>query len=246
MQPPPFPFFFGEISMIIVLLYQIQNSKRYPVFPFEMFSMACLIIMLIIQVLDEYPLNVLDRLGVFGPEMNGGSDYYSVITNSPIKFWYLTGEIIETFQEIVIRMRLPILAFQRRNAARLRIQRLTIRNRILLTMIWLRRYPRLQTLASMFSVDITYVSRSVKDIIPLMLEVFVNEIKWPTANEWRSWQNHWKKFPTCVGIIDGTTHAIWRPSRRQSLFYRGDKKKHFMASHLIVTPDGMIVHCSAA
>jgi len=79
-----------------------------------------------------------------------------------------------------------------------------------------------------------------------MLEHFAQEIKWPTEDEWRSWQGHWNKFPTCVGVIDATTHPIWRPSKRQRLFYRGDKKKHFMASHLIITPHGMIAHCSAA
>jgi len=47
--------------------------------------------MLIVQVLDEYPLNVLDRLGVFGPEMNGGSDYYGpAYHNSDFSFSTLT------------------------------------------------------------------------------------------------------------------------------------------------------------
>ena len=196
----------------------------YPEFPFELFGTACVALVTIFKLLDEYPLSVLDRLGIFGPEMNGGRDYCAELSQSPIKFWYMTGETLDSFQDIVRQMRLPIIHFQRRNARRLRIQSLNITNRILLTFIWLRRYPRLQTLAAMFRVDISYISRTVKYIVPLLLENVSHEVTWPTPAEWLRWQGHWERFPTCVGIIDGTTHPIWRPSQRQRLFYRRDSR----------------------
>jgi len=109
----PFPSFFAQVPMIILALFKF---KDYPQFPFEVFGTACLVILMVIKILDEYPFTVLDRLGIFGPEMNGGRDYYAELIQSPIKFWYLTGETIETFDDIVRRMRLPILNFQRRNS----------------------------------------------------------------------------------------------------------------------------------
>jgi len=67
---------------------------------------------------DEYPIGVLERLGIFGPEANGGRDYFTYIKNSPIKCWYMTGETIETFEDIVVRIRMPIIALNRcRNGA---------------------------------------------------------------------------------------------------------------------------------
>lgn len=248
MDPPfAFPSFFAPVSVILISVFQIIPTEYIPPFSFEIFSLSTFIIACIVQILDEYPLNALERLGIHGPEGNGGRDYFSYIEDSPIKFWYLTGETLETFEEVLLRMRLPILALHRRNGARRkRIQKLTIKNRLLLTFIWLRRYPRQHTLASMFKVDVADISTIVKSIVPLLLETFSNEIQWPTVAEWQRWIGYWKKFPTCVGIVDATVHEIWRPSKRQAYFYRGDKKKHFMASHLIVTPDGMIVHCSAS
>ncbi|XP_031570492.1 uncharacterized protein LOC116304842 [Actinia tenebrosa] len=196
--------------------------------------------------------DVIDRLGLTGiEEPNGGHDYYHYIASFPIKFWYLTGETLQTFGEVVVDMRMSIIFHDRtyrrnRVRRRIRVQRLNITNRLLLVFIWLRRYLRMQTLAMMFKVDVTYVSKIIQEIVPLLLEKYSRQVVWPTLEECRGWLGHGKKFPSCVGIIDATTHPIWPPSQRQAMFYRGDKKKHFMSSHVIVTPDEMIVNCSAA
>jgi hypothetical protein len=245
-RPPPFPGFFGHTAIVILALIQNNTKCDSPPNPFDLFGSLCMVLALVLKILDQYELSVLDRLGIFGPEMNWGKDFYRELKQSPIKFWYITGETIESFEDIVQRMTQPMINYQRQNTSRARIQRLTIKNRILLTLIWLRKYPRLHTLAAMFTIDIRYASITIKYMVPLMFEEFSQEVRWPTQIEWRSWEGHWEKFPSCVGIIDGTTHSIWRPSRNQRLFYRNDKKKHFMASHVIVTPDGMIAHCSAA
>lgn len=44
----------------------------------------------------------------------------------------------------------------------------------------------------------------VRDIVPLILETFSHEIKWPETVEWQRWTGHWRKFPTGVAIIDAT------------------------------------------
>lgn len=99
MEAPLFPLFFAEISIIIIMaLYKIFNFQGYPVFPFQLFGTACFVLSIVIRVLDEYPLSVLDRLGIFGPEMNGGTDYYSELIQSPVQFWYTTGETIKNIQ----------------------------------------------------------------------------------------------------------------------------------------------------
>lgn len=253
MCPPGLPLFFIHAYFVLLQFLKIQRGKNdFPAFPSHLFSQTFFVLTCIIRVLDSKPNNVIDRLGLTGiAEPSGGRDYFHYAASFPIKFWYLTGETVQTFGEVVVDLRMPIILLDRANRRnrvrhRIRVQRLNVTNRLLLVFIWLRRYLRLQTLAMMFKVDITYASKTLREIVPLLLEKYSRQVVWPTLAEWRGWVGHWKKFPSCVGIVDATTHPIWRPSQRQAMFYRGDKKKHFMSSQLIVTPDGMIVHCSAA
>lgn len=99
---------------------------------------ALLYVHAVVQILDQYPLSLLELLGIFRTEMNRRRKYYTEIIQSPIKFWYMTRESVKIFEDIVQRMRLPILNFQRRNTNR--ICNITIRNRLLLVLIWLKRY----------------------------------------------------------------------------------------------------------
>ena len=124
--PPPFPGFFGHTTIVILAL--IQHTKcDSPPNPFDLFGSLCMVLALVLKILDQYELSVLDRLGIFGPEMNWGKDFYCELKQSPIKFWYITGETIESFEEIVQRMTQPLINYQRQNTSRVRIQRLTIK-----------------------------------------------------------------------------------------------------------------------
>lgn len=47
-------------------------------------------------------------------------------------------------------------------------------------------------------------------------------------------------FPGAIGHIDGVVHRRNRPGHRQSAYYRGDKRYHFMSSQVIVDHSGVI------
>lgn len=172
MCPPGLPLFFIHAYFVLLQFLKIQRGKNdFPAFPSHLFSQTFFVLTCIIRVLDSKPNNVIDRLGLTGiAEPSGGRDYFHYAASFPIKFWYLTGETVQTFGEVVVDLRMPIILLDRANRRnrvrhRIRVQRLNVTNRLLLVFIWLRRYLRLQTLAMMFKVDITYASKTLREIL---------------------------------------------------------------------------------
>jgi len=108
---------------------------------------------------------------------------------------------------------------------------------LLLTLFFLRNKPRYKVVASMFGVHRSTVSRVLYHTIPL-LATSIRTIKWP-----HSWDVN--VYP--VGIegsqfaIDGTAHYRNRVHPGQRVWYRGDKKCHFMAAQVVVALNGEIL-----
>lgn len=89
--------------------------------------------------------------------------------------------------------------------------------------------------------------RIIHRLIMPLHNALEQELRWPSPAAWHNLEGTVSDFPRCVGMIDATIHPIWRPKPRlQRAFYRGDKKRHFMSSQIICTPDLMIVHVETA
>ena len=83
---------------------------------------------------------------------------------------------------------------------------------ILLTCIWLRRYPTMHHLAMHFGISVSCVHRIIHRIIPMMHVCVVRKfIKWPTHQEWQNLAGFYQQWPRVVGIIDGTPFRISKP-----------------------------------
>ena len=114
-------------------------------------------------------------------------------------------------------------------------------NQVLLTIIWLRKYPHVDTLSLWFDIDPSSVVRIVYKVLPELRRYFQNQISWPTLPEWRSLMGNWEEFPNVVGAIVTTPHKIYRtliePKRP---FYSGYRHYHCMNTQLVMDNEGHI------
>ena len=75
-----------------------------------------------------------------------------------------------------------------------------------------------------------------------MLLVLQDEIQRPSKEERKKLSYTVPYFPGAVGHIDGVVHRRNRPSFKQSLFYRKDKRFHFISTQVTVDHSGRIMH----
>ena len=115
---------------------------------------------------------------------------------------------------------------------------------VLLTLMWLRRYPTMHHLSSDFGVSVACVHRVIHKIVPL-LHVFIvpRYIVWHTDRKWNSLAGELPQWPRVVGIVDGTPFRISKPKGNiQRIFYRTDRHCHFLNWIVIADVKGFIVY----
>lgn len=179
------------------------------------------------------------------PGFNGypyqGRDVFALISGQSWLFWLNTGETRQSFLQLVADLT-PALFQQNiygQPRQRLRRQQLNITNQILLVLIWLRKYPHLDTLSLLFDIDPASITRIIYKIVPEMWQYFQNQISWPNNAEWINLMGNWHEFPNVVGSIDSTPHEIYRPhTEPQRLFYSGHRHYHCFNTQLVVDNNG--------
>ena len=137
----------------------------------------------------------------------GYSDVWHNLSSNWSHFYWLTGETLDTLQLLVDRLRTTF----RINPIH-RNSKLSLRNQVLLTLIWLRRYPTFHHLAMHFNIGTTTVHDCIYRILPFLHTYLVkNFINWHTMHRWRSLVSTFPEWPNCVAIIDGTCFRISKP-----------------------------------
>ena len=188
----------------------------------------------------QYPLQQRLLPGFHGFQYQG-RDVFSLISGQSWLFWRNTGETTESFLQLVTDLspalfQLNIYGQPRR---RIRRQQLNLTNQILLVLIWLRKYPHLDTLALMFDTDPASIMRIIYKIIPELWQYFQNQIMWPNNAEWTNLMGNWPEFPNVVGAIDSTPHEIYRPlTDPQRPFYSGHRHYHCFNTQLVIDNNG--------
>ena len=114
---------------------------------------------------------------------------------------------------------------------------------VLMTLIWLRRYPTMHHLSMHFSIPVNTVHRILHKMIPLLHSYLVPRyIKWHSMQYWRALTGTFVFWPRVVGVIDGTPFRISKPSGLiQRLFWRRDRHCFFLNWIVITDVDGFIV-----
>ena len=83
---------------------------------------------------------------------------------------------------------------------------------ILLTMIWLRRYPTMQMIAEKFGMPVSCVHKIIHKFIRILhVHLVPKYICWHSMNQWRRLAGVYPEWPRVVAILDCTPFRISRP-----------------------------------
>lgn len=125
--------------------------------------------------------------------------------------------------------------------------KLSLQDRLLLTLIWLRIYPTYELLGYFFSLNKTNAEDNQKDILATLDLLAHVSIKRPDPNSSKihSVQEVMEAFPDVRLIIDAKEQQIHRPksskeNNEQKPYYSGKKKAHTLKTQIGVDPGGKI------
>ncbi len=133
------------------------------------------------------------------------------------------------------------------------------RDQLLLSVIWLRRYPTHETLASVFGVDATTVGRILSRVLPLLAQSGRDTMKMPDPGRQRraSLDVLLAQTPELAVIVDSFEQRVQRPRNKagsgsdsgskpaKDSHYSGKKKQHTLKSQVSVDEEtGQIVDVS--
>ena len=88
-------------------------------------------------------------------------------------------------------------------------------NRLLMTLVWLRKYPDFNSLNMLFDVSEQTALRVTREMTGVLWDTLTGEIRWPSEEEWNTMRNVWNTFQNGVGTIDGTVNI---PGIRYQVF----------------------------
>ena len=126
--------------------------------------------------LPHYLFDIRTRL--LENELNGifvCKDVFNSLVSRPFEFWILCGESLRSFNELLdeVSIRIPDKRFG--------MSRLSLANRVLLTLVWLRQYPTYSVLSLTFGVSTCTVGRIIESYWVLLWEILHPVISWPSA-----------------------------------------------------------------
>jgi hypothetical protein len=113
---------------------------------------------------------------------------------------------------------------------------MTFEDKILMTLLFVISYPGDKNIAAMFSVSGSYVTNVIDEILPLLVEYFVQFI--PNRKISSSHSRLHKKL---YNVIDNTIHKTTKPVVKQKLYYNGHYKMHGRQTQLLIDYDGYII-----
>jgi hypothetical protein len=124
-------------------------------------------------------------------------------------------------------------------------------DQVLMTVIWLRCYPKQHVLAYLFGVSEASVSRILNRVLPLLEESGRDTMRLPDPGRKRRREldELLKATPELAVVIDSFEQRVQRPQERQTAdaHYSGKKKQHTLKSQVAVDEEsGQFVDLSAS
>ncbi|MHB1955736.1 MAG: transposase family protein [Sulfobacillus sp.] len=103
------------------------------------------------------------------------------------------------------------------------------KNRLLLTLVWLRYYPPYSLLEAIFGINKFYISRDIHHLIYIIHWRFQHEVYWPSEEHQVALEGTFPDVdPKTIFSMDFTVQPISEPRKGvEHHYYRGDKGKHF-------------------
>ena len=242
--------FFRLVGIVLAFLTELPSPvANHQVDELMQILGVVLLLLASFPIVPHLPNRIMQRLD---PDFHGfdyrGRNVFVEYANQKHLFWLNTGELPETMMHIATKISAELSRLNRRGRLRQRGRNSKISNvnKVLLTFMWLRKYPCLDTLALMFDISLSTVCSIIYRVVPILWRYFRNQVSWPNLAEWNSMRGNWRYFPNAVGCIDGTPHEIYRPQvEPQRDFFSGHRHYHIINTQLIVDNVGNIVFLQA-
>jgi IS5 family transposase len=185
---------------------------------------------------------------------------YDKLKRKPRAFRSITGMSITEFDELYQRLIPAWARSERERLSRPDRQRavggghpysLGLKERLLMTAVWLRLYLSTEALGFFFDVDKSTASRNARRLLPCLRLLGDETLGWPEPpqrGEGRSIEQALRDYPDLLALIDATEQTVERPSdnTQQKVHYSGKKKRHTRKTQIIVNEKGVIRDVSAS
>lgn len=172
---------------------------------------------------------------------------YLTLSQHPHVFQAMTGLRVGEFDQLLrdIEPRYQEAEHQRRQRPnRLRApgggphHKLSIRDQLLLTVIWLRLYPTYETLGFLFGVSDTIAGRVIQRLLPLLEASGRDTMRLPDPGKKhrRELQQLLAELPELYVLVDTFEQRVQRPRQRTEAdgYYSGKQKMHTLKSQVVV------------
>ncbi len=179
---------------------------------------------------------------------------YTKLARKPEQFLRFTGMTVTQFDFLTKKIQKQYkITEKKRLSARKRIRdigagrpfKLSVRDRILMLLIYYRCYTSYDLLEYLFGVDSSTVCRdivkiepTVKQCIPIPAKLYTYSKKINDVTQLQEF------FPDLIVITDGTEQPIPRPKnkKKRKTHYSGKKKRHTVKNQITINLKGEIIH----
>ncbi|HEX5692398.1 MAG TPA: transposase family protein [Roseiflexaceae bacterium] len=175
---------------------------------------------------------------------------YTYLRLHPAIFKALTGLYLHEFDELLldVQPRLAVSDIKRRNRPNRKRAPgaghpfdLPDRDQVLLTVVWLRRYPTHEVLAYLFGVGEWTASRAIKRVLPILEQSGRDTMRMPDPGKKRRRQldELLANTPELIVLIDTFEQRVQRHRDRQTAdeHYSGKKKQHTLKSQVTINEE---------
>lgn len=180
---------------------------------------------------------------------------YSTLTRHPVVFRALTGLSVAQFDALYRDVTPRVAAAERERLGRPARRRaigagrrygLPGRDRVLLTVVWLRRYPINAVLGFLVGVEETTALRAVQRLLPILAAAGLDTMRLPDPGKGQrpDLDALLRDTPGLAVIVDTFEQRVQRPRDRAEAdtYYSGKKKQHTLKTQIAIDErDGRVV-----
>jgi transposase len=185
---------------------------------------------------------------------------YRELINKPRVFKSLTGVTVSEFDELYDKVQPlwfnnEIERLSQRERKRAigggRDYTLKLKERLLMTLVWLKLYLTVDALGFFFGVSGSTASRNTRNILPVLRQLGDESLGWPEPpkrGQGKNIEQALHDYPDLLAIVDTTEQRVRRSSdaQIQREHYSGKKKCHTRKTQIIVNQQGRIRDVSAS
>lgn len=131
-----------------------------------------------------------------------------------------------------------------------------LKERLLMTLFWLRVYITYSLLGFLYELNKTTIEDNLKDILETLETMSKFNLERPERKRLRTIEEVMDAYPEVRLVIDAKEQRIERPANKkdnegkvidcQKSYYSGKKKTHTLKNQIAVAPNGRIEHLSAS